>query len=159
MGSFFMALFGFIRFMYELLTPEDKGEQEGCMANWKKFCNCCCFLCIKFIFDCFNTGAYTFIHLAGENYCTSAWEIVSYKIKEPVCTAVVSFMSVVNYTLILVILDFDPNWHHRTDSPSLLHNLQKRLTLQNRSPRHNPRQHNNRRDRLLNLIILRIAVL
>lgn len=98
MGSFFMALFGFIRFMYELLTPES-AKEEGCMSKWKSFCNCCCFLCVTYIFNCFNSGAYTFIHLAGDSYCSSAWAMVALKIKEPVSTAVVMFMSVVTFFL------------------------------------------------------------
>jgi hypothetical protein len=93
-----MALFGFIRFMYELLAPE-KEEEEGCMASWKKFCDCCCFLCVTYIFNCFNSGAYTFIHLAGDNYCKSAWEVMGLRFKEPVATAVVAFMSVVIFVL------------------------------------------------------------
>lgn len=80
LGSFFMALFGFLRFIYELLTPE-KAEQEGCMANWKKFCDCCCFLCVSYIFNCFNSGAYTFIHLASDGYCASAWEVMGLRLK------------------------------------------------------------------------------
>ena len=94
LGSFFMALFAFIKFMYELLVPEE-AEEDGCMSKFKKFCDCCCFLCVTYLFNCFNSGAYTFIHLAGESYCTSAWEVVSLKIKEPVSTAVVAFMSAV----------------------------------------------------------------
>lgn len=95
MGSFFMALFGFIRFMYELLSPEDDGDGVGCKASWKKFCDCCCWLCVSYIFNCFNSGAYTYIHLAGDSYCTSAWEVVALRLKEPVSTAVIAFMSIV----------------------------------------------------------------
>lgn len=79
-GSFLMALFAFIKFLYELLTPE-KTDEQGCMASWKKFCDCCCFLCISYIFNCFNSGAYTFIHISGQNYCTSAFEVLGLKVK------------------------------------------------------------------------------
>ena len=96
MGSFLLALLSFIKFMYDLLAPEKDDEKEGCLGCWQKFCSCCCFLCVSYLFNCFNSGAYTFIHLAGDSYCTSAWEVLSLKIKDPVSTGVVTFMSVVN---------------------------------------------------------------
>lgn len=65
------------------------------MGSWKKFCSCCCFLCVNYLFNCFNSGAYTIIHLAGDSYCTSAWEAISLKIKEPASSAIVAFMGVV----------------------------------------------------------------
>ena len=51
------------------------------MYNWKKFCGCCCFLCVNYLFNCFNSGAYTMQHLTGDSYCTSAWDAISLKIK------------------------------------------------------------------------------
>jgi hypothetical protein len=98
LGSFIIALFGFLKFMYELLTPE-KTEDSGCMASWKKFCDCCCFICVSAIFDWLNAGAYTFIHLSGESYCTSVYDAVKLRLSEPVCTAVVAFMSAVTVWL------------------------------------------------------------
>lgn len=129
MGSFLMALFGFLRFMYELLTPE-KTEEAGCMASWKKFCDCCCLLCVSYLFNCFNSGAYTFIHLSGDGYCASAMEVVAARLKEPICSAVVAFMSVVLIILCLAVLDPDQDWNHCPDRARLLHHFQKRRTLQ-----------------------------
>jgi hypothetical protein len=66
------------------------------MKNWKKFCDCGCFLCIRFIFDWFNAGAFTYIHLFGEGYCHSAWNVTALRITQPIWTAIVAFMSAVN---------------------------------------------------------------
>jgi hypothetical protein len=92
-----MALIGFTKFIYEVLTPE-KEETEGCLTSWKKFCNCCCFLCVKWLFDCLNNGAYTFIHLSSDSYCSSAVEVISIKIKDIVITAVVTILDVVYFS-------------------------------------------------------------
>jgi hypothetical protein len=80
--------------MYELLTPE-RTEDQGFLASWKKFCDCCCYICVSTIFSWLNAGAYTLIHLTGENYCSSVYEAVKLRLSEPVCTAVVAFMSAV----------------------------------------------------------------
>lgn len=71
MGSFFLALFGFSKFLYELLAPEE--QKDGCQLFYKKCCDCCCFFCVNYIFQCFNSGAYTLVHLSGDGYCPSAW--------------------------------------------------------------------------------------
>lgn len=73
MGSFFMAVLGFIKFLYELLKTEEQPNPDSCMYYWSKFCNCCCFLCVTYLFNWFNSGAYTFIHISGDSYCSSAW--------------------------------------------------------------------------------------
>jgi hypothetical protein len=93
-GSFLTSLFGLLRFGYELLSPENPTE-AGCKLKCKQFCDCCCCLCVKFIFDCFNTGAYTLIHLSGERYCRSAGRAVELRKEEPECTVVVLFLSAV----------------------------------------------------------------
>jgi hypothetical protein len=65
------------------------------MASWKKFCDCLCFICVSAIFNWLNAGAYTFIHLTGDGYCTSAAEAIKLRLSEPVCSAVVAFMGAV----------------------------------------------------------------
>lgn len=50
----------------------------GCI---RKCCNCFCYLCVAYLFNWFNNGAYTYIHLAGDSYCTSACEVASLRIK------------------------------------------------------------------------------
>jgi len=71
-GSFMIALFGFLKFLNELLSPKEEDSQDGCMRTVNKIWNCCCCLCVNWIFNWVNSGAYTFIHLSGDNYCTSA---------------------------------------------------------------------------------------
>lgn len=71
-GSFFMALVGFIKFMYELLAPDEKKNHEGAALYIRKCCDCLCWLCIGKLFDWFNAGAYTYINVTGDSYCTSS---------------------------------------------------------------------------------------
>lgn len=65
MGSFFTALLGFIKFLYELLTPEVEKDATGCLAGYKKFCDCICCLCSSYLFQAFNSGALTGVNLTG----------------------------------------------------------------------------------------------
>jgi hypothetical protein len=120
MGSFLMALFGLLRFLYELLSPS-KTESEGCIRSWKKFCDCCCYLCVSFVFDWFNAGAYTYIHLYGEGYCPSAWNVVALRLKQPITTAIVGFMSAVIIWIFLVFFCVDSCWHYSADCLHLLY--------------------------------------
>ena len=62
------------------------------MKYFKKFCECCCFVCVKCIFDFFNSGAYPMIHLTGDSYCTSGFAAMALRIAQPVSTAVVAFL-------------------------------------------------------------------
>jgi hypothetical protein len=64
-GSFFTALLGFIKFIYELLTPEVENGDTGCLASYKKFCDCICCLCSSQLFQAFNSGALTGVNLTG----------------------------------------------------------------------------------------------
>ena len=73
------------------------------MKGVKKFCDCCCYLCINWLFNILNNGAYTFIHLSGDAYCTSALEVLAIRIKDLVITGVVTILSVV---ITFVIVDF-----------------------------------------------------
>lgn len=66
------------------------------MRSWKKFCDCCCYLCANWLFNCLNNGAYTFIHISGDSYCSSALEVAAIGIKDIVITSVVTILSVVN---------------------------------------------------------------
>lgn len=50
------------------------------------------------MFNWFNNGAYTYIHLAGDSYCTSAWEVLSLRIQQPLATGIVTFLeAVINF--------------------------------------------------------------
>ena len=72
MGSFLMALFGFFKFLNEMLAPKEEESQQGIMRTCRKIWDCCCFICVNWLFNCVNSGAYTFIHLSGDPYCSSA---------------------------------------------------------------------------------------
>ena len=72
LGSFFMALLGIIKFIYELITPEQKEGETGLLATYKKCCDCICCLCTSFLFKWFNSGAYTVTNIVGDSYCTAA---------------------------------------------------------------------------------------
>lgn len=89
-----IAFIGFLKFIYEVLTPE-KADEEGCLKSWKKFCDCCCILCVKWLFDCLNNGAYTFIHLSGDSYCSSAVEVIAIKIRDIIISGVVMVLDLV----------------------------------------------------------------
>lgn len=93
-GSFFVALIGFIKIMYELLAPEGT-EQSGLLANLKKFCDCLCCLCISFLFNWLNSGAYTWINMAGDSYCTSAINAASLRAKNLASSAAMALLGIV----------------------------------------------------------------
>jgi hypothetical protein len=59
------------------------------------------------IFNWLNSGAYTFIHLAGEGYCSSVYDAVQLRLKEMVCSSVVAFLSAVNIYDYVVVLGAD----------------------------------------------------
>lgn len=69
-GSFFFALVGFIKVMYTLLAPEENKEHTGFAYYLRKACDCLCCICMK-IFEWFTIGAYTWINMAGDPYCTA----------------------------------------------------------------------------------------
>jgi hypothetical protein len=95
LGSFFMALLGLIKFIYELLTPEQEEGATGCLAGYKKFCDCICCLCTGFLFKWFNSGAYTGVNLTGDSYCTSAGTSFSLKLSNLATSSVVAIIQVV----------------------------------------------------------------
>lgn len=70
------------------------------MKTCRKVWDCCCYLCVNWLFNCVNSGAYTFIHLSGDPYCTSALEVLAVRIKDIVLTGVVTILSVVIYIII-----------------------------------------------------------
>ena len=96
LGSFFLALLGFLKLLYELLTPEETKE-EGCMAGYKKCCDCICCLCTSYLFKCFNNGAYAVINITGDTYCTSAMSAFTAKLNNLGSSTVVSIVQVVPF--------------------------------------------------------------
>jgi hypothetical protein len=65
------------------------------MASYKKFCDCLCCLCVSYLFNCFNSGAYTTINLTGDNYCKSALQAFKLKLENIATSAVVAIIQVV----------------------------------------------------------------
>lgn len=99
LGSFFMALLGFIKFLYELVTPEQKEGTTGCLATYKKFCDCICCLCTSYLFQWFNSGAFSVINLAGDSYCTAAGRAFSIRLNNIGTTSIVSIVQAVPLSL------------------------------------------------------------
>jgi hypothetical protein len=98
LGSFFMALFGFLKFLYELVTPEQKEGEKGLLAAYKKCCDCVCCLCTK-LFHWFNNGAFTVINLKGDSYCTAAERAFAVRIQNIGTSAVVDIVTAVRIHL------------------------------------------------------------
>jgi hypothetical protein len=99
LGSFFMALLGIIKFVYELITPEQKEGETGILAKYKKVCDCICCLCTSYLFNWFNSGAFTVVHLAGDSYCTAAGHAFSLRIRNIGTSSIVSIVQVVTTSL------------------------------------------------------------
>lgn len=56
---------------------------------------------MKWLFDCLNSGAYTFIHLSSDSYCSSAVEVIAIRIRDIVISAVVLVLDIVIIYLII----------------------------------------------------------
>lgn len=97
-GSFFKALIGFIKFLYEILTPEKSDNDTSLMAKYKKCCDCICCLCLK-LFDWINGGAYTVINITGDSYCTSALKSASLRLNNLASSAILIVLQTVNHNL------------------------------------------------------------
>ncbi len=97
-GAFFKALIGFIKFMYEVLTPEDAKDENSWSAKFKKCCDCFCCLCLK-LFDWLNCGAYTVVNIVGDSYCDSAMLSASLRINNLASSAILLSLQTVRYSL------------------------------------------------------------
>jgi hypothetical protein len=95
LGAFFMALLGIIKFIYELVTPEQKEGETGVLATYKKVCDCICCLCTSYLFKWFNSGAYTVINLKGDSYCTAAGRAFTVRINSIATSSVVAVVQTV----------------------------------------------------------------
>jgi hypothetical protein len=94
-----MALLGILKFIYELITPEQKEGETGILATYKKFCDCICCLCTSFLFKWFNSGAYTVINMAGDSYCTAAGRAFEIRLRYIGTSSIVSIIQVVKIYL------------------------------------------------------------
>jgi hypothetical protein len=92
-------LVGLIKFLYTLLAPDEKKEHTGFFLYLRKFCDCLCCLCIGKLFDWFNAGAYTWINVTGDTYCTSGVNSSSLRGKHLASTTVLALLQVVVYCL------------------------------------------------------------
>lgn len=100
MGSFILALIGFIKLVYTLLAPDPAKEHTGAALYLKKCCECLCCLCIGKLFDWLNAGAYTWVNMSGDSYCTSAIDAALLRLKNPAASGVLFVLGMV--LLILV---------------------------------------------------------
>ena len=94
-GSFFLALIGFIKLVYTLFAPDADKQHTGAAYYIRKCCDCLCWLCIGKLFDILNAGAYTWINIAGDSYCTSAWKAAGLRISNPAASGVLFVLGVV----------------------------------------------------------------
>lgn len=94
-GSFWLALIGFIKFMYTMLAPDDNEDHTSCVSCWKKFCDCLCCLCIGKLFDWLNAGAYTWINMTGDSYCSSAIDAATLRASNLAASSVIAILEVV----------------------------------------------------------------
>lgn len=99
-GSFLLALIGFIKLVYTLLAPNPGKEHTGAAACWQKFCACICCLCVGKLFDWLNTGAYTWINMAGDTYCTSALDALALRLHNAAASGILYVLSIVYAVLI-----------------------------------------------------------
>jgi hypothetical protein len=90
-----MALLGILKFIYELITPEQKEGETGILATYKKCCDCICCLCTSFLFKWFNSGAYTVINMVGDSYCTAAGRAFEIRVKNLATSSIVAIVQVV----------------------------------------------------------------
>jgi hypothetical protein len=97
-GAFFKALLGFIKFLYELLTPEEAKDENSWIAKYKKCCDCICCLCMK-LFDWLNGGAYTIVNITGDSYCDSALKSASIRLNNLASTSILIVLQTVKNEL------------------------------------------------------------
>ena len=90
-----MALVGFIKFLYELLVPNEVKDEESCIGSYKKCCDFVCCLCVGYLFQWFNGGAFTAVNLIGDSYCTSAMKAFSIRLNNLGSTSILAVLQVV----------------------------------------------------------------
>ena len=102
MGSFLMAIFGVIKFIYVVISSSEsnKIEQSQCADSVKKMVDTVCCCCVNYVFNCINSGAYTIIHLTGKPYCHSALESIGIKMTEIFTTPIINYLNMVFSILI-----------------------------------------------------------
>ena len=93
-GAFFKALIGFLKFMYEMLTPEEAKDQNSIWYKYKKCCDCIFCICMK-LFDWLNMGAYTVVNVVGDSYCDSALKATSLRINNLASSAILTVLQTV----------------------------------------------------------------
>lgn len=82
MGSFLNALFGLVKFLYcSLVSDKSYRLRVSWADNARSIIDglCCC--CINYVFNCLNSGTYSYINLYGRQYCTSSIDILCLKMK------------------------------------------------------------------------------
>lgn len=105
-GAFFLALLGLIKFIYDLVTPEQKEGEKGLLASYKKCCDCICCLCTSYLFKWFNSGAYTVTNLVGDSYCTAAGRAFTVRINNIATSSIVAIVQTIFTFLIRLGITF-----------------------------------------------------
>lgn len=80
--------------MYTLLAPSEDEEHQGFWKYLRKCCDCLCCLCMK-IFEWFTVGAYTWINMAGDSYCTAGLNSSSLRLKNLAASTAMAILSAV----------------------------------------------------------------
>jgi len=74
MGSFIVALVQFIRIVFMTLAEQaKKASGKNPAVRLIICCADCCLACIEKICDYINQAAYAYMAVAGDGFCTSAW--------------------------------------------------------------------------------------
>lgn len=97
-----MALVGLIKFLYTLLAPDADKEHTGATYYLRKCCDCLCCICIGSLFNWFNAGAYTWINMTGDSYCTAGMNSVALRAKHLASTTVLAILQVIFSILVRV---------------------------------------------------------
>lgn len=72
------------------------------MESYKKFCDCICCLCVSYLFQWFNSGAYTVVNIVGDPYCSSAMKAFTIRLTNLATTSVLMILQVIFTILIRV---------------------------------------------------------
>lgn len=92
-GSFLQTVFGVVKFLYRILTPEQTTKFQLNVTNdFKKVVDMLCCCCVSYVFNCINSGTYGYIHLRGLSYCAASLEVLELKVREGTCEVIVGFI-------------------------------------------------------------------
>ena len=82
-------------------------DEESCLGSYKKCCDVVCCLCVSYLFQWFNSGAFTVVNLMGDSYCTSAMKAFTIRLNSFASTSIVMVLQLVQYVLMVDLYDTD----------------------------------------------------